>query len=132
MNYYNFKDGDYVEIYRKPVDGLGVDISELPPVGSKGKIINGGIYYGKFPCVYISFDDGSKNGSFYWAIPCSCLKRVKRVKHIKVKAAVSNGPRCYDDNGNYCMYYDKNCRSLGLFPACSEEEIIYLKVKNAP
>ena len=126
MNKYNFKDGDYVEIYRKPVDGLGVDISELPPVGSKGKVIGNTSYGGKFPYVHISFDDGSKNGSFYWALACSCLKRVK---HIKVKAA--DGPMCYDENDNYCMYYRKSCGSLGLYPVCSEEEIIYLKVKNA-
>ena len=130
MNKYNFKDGDYVEIYRKPVDGLGAEISKLPSVGSKGRVINGGTKnYGKFPYVYISFDNGSKNGSFYWALPCSCLKRVK---HIKVKAACHNGPQCCDKDGNFCIYYDKNCGSLELFPACSEEEIIYLKVKNAP
>lgn len=130
MNYYNFKDGDYVEIYRKPVDGLGVEISKLPPVGSKGRVIEGGIhFYAKFHFVFISFDDGSKNGSYYWAIPCSCLKRVK---YIKVKAAHQDGPLCFDDNDNYCVYFDKNCTSLGLLPACSEEEIIYLKVKNAP
>ena len=127
MNKYNFKDGDYVEIYRKPVDGLGTEVSNLPPVGSKGKVIGNTSYGGKFPSVYISFDDGSKNGSFYWALPCSCLKRVK---HIKVKAA--DGPMCYDENDNCCMYYRKSCGSLGLFPVCSEEEIIYLKVKNAP
>ena len=130
MNKYNFKDGDYVEIYRKPVDGLGVDISELPPVGSKGVVINGSTKnYGKIPYAYISFDNGSKNGIFYWAIPCSCLKRVK---HIKVRSADQNGPSCYDEEGNCCMYYNKSCGSLGFFPACSEEEIIYLKVKNAP
>ena len=131
MNKYNFKDGDYVEIYRKPVDGLGAEISKLPSVGSKGRVINGGTKnYGKFPYVYISFDNGSKNGSFYWALPCSCLKRVK---HIKVKAADGpDGPMCYDENDNYCMYYRKSCGSLGLFPACIAEEIIYLKVKNAP
>jgi len=131
MNYYNFKDGDYVEIYRKPVDGLGVEISKLPPVGSKGRVVGKSVDYAsaKFPYVYISFDDGSKNGSLYWAIPCSCLKRVK---HIKVKAVHQGGPQCFDDNDNCCMYLDKSCTSLGLFPACSEEEIIYLKVKNAP
>ena len=130
MNKYNFKDGDYVEIYRKPVDGLGVHISKLPPVGSKGRVIHGGTkIYGKIPYACISFDKGFKNGIFYWAIPCSCLKRVK---HIKVKAAVRGRRCCYDDNGNDCMYYDKSCGSLGFFPACSEEEIIYLKVKNAP
>ena len=128
MNKYNFKDGDYVEIYRKPVDGLGTEVSNLPPVGSKGKVIGNTSYGGKFPYVYIYFDDGYKNGRYYWAIPCSCLKRVK---HIKVKV-VHNVPMCYDEEGNYCMYYRKSCGSLGLFPACSEEEIIYLKVKNAP
>ena len=130
MNKYNFKDGDYVEIYRKPVDGLGAEISKLPPVGSKGRVIDGGIkYYKKIPYAYISFDNGSKNGIFYWAIPCSCLKRVK---HIKVKAADYHGPMCYDEDDNYCMYYNKSCGSLGFFPACSEEKIIYLEVKNAP
>ena len=93
MNKYNFKVGDCVEIYRKPVDGLGADISELPPIGSKGKIIDCGVYYcgkihyycGKIQYVYISFYSGYKNGSFYWAIPCSCLKRVKEVKDRLVK-----------------------------------------------
>ena len=130
MNKYNFKDGDYVEIYRKPVDGLGTEVSNLPPVGSNGKVINGGTkYYRKFPYVYISFDDGFMNVDSEWAIPCSCLKRVK---HIKVKAACQHGPMCHDDNDNYCIYYNKSCGSLGLFPACSHENIIYLKVKNAP
>ena len=129
MNKYNFKDGDCVEIYRKPVDGLGVEISKLPPVGSKGRVIGDVYNWIQIPYVYISFDDGSKNGSRYWAIPCSCLKRVK---HIKVKAAYQDGPQCFDYNYNCCMYLDKSCTSLGLFPACSEEEIIYLKVKNAP
>ena len=128
MNKYNFKDGDYVEIYRKPVDGLGTEVSNLPPVGSKGRVVKGGARnYVKFPYVYISFDDGFMNVGREWAIPCSCLKRVK---HIKVKAA--DGPMCYDENDNYCMYYRKSCGSLGLYPVCSEEEIIYLKVKNAP
>ena len=129
MNKYNFKDGDYVEIYRKPVDGLGAEISKLPPVGSKGKIINSNVCYGIIPYVFISFDDGYKNGRVYWAIPCSCLKRVK---HIKVKAVDYHGPSCYDEDGNYCMYYNKSCSSLEFFPACNKEEIIYLKVKNAP
>ena len=130
MNKYNFKDGDYVEIYRKPVDGLGTGVSNLPPVGSKGRVVKGGARnYVEFPYVYISFDDGFMNVGREWAIPCSCLKRVK---HIKAKAAYKGGQMCYDDNGNYCMYYTKSCGSLGFFPACSEEEIIYLKVKNAP
>ena len=124
MNKYNFKDGDYVEIYRKPVDGLGTKVSNLPPVGSKGKVIGNTSYGGKFPYVHISFDSGSKNGSFYWAIPCSCLKRVK---HIKVKAA-NNGLSCYDENGNRCMYYKKRCSTLKLFPCCRKEGIIYLGV----
>ena len=131
MNYYNFKDGDYVEIYRKPVDGLGVEISKLPPVGSKGRVVGKSVDYAsaKFPYVYISFDDGSKNGSLYWAIPCSCLKRVK---YIKVKSVYQDVPQCFDDKGNYCVYFDKSCTSLGFYPACEYEEIIYLKVKNAP
>ena len=129
MNKYNFKDGDCVEIYRKPVDGLGTEVSNLPPVGSKGRVIGDVYNWMQIPYVYISFDDGSKNGSLYWAIPCSCLKRVK---YIKVKSVYRDGPQCFDDKGNYCVYFDKNCSSLGFYPACSEEEIIYLKVKNAP
>ena len=129
MNKYNFKDGDCVEIYRKPVDGLGTEVSNLPPVGSKGRVIGDVYNWMQIPYVYISFDSGSKNESRYWAIPCSCLKRVK---YIKVKSVYQDVPQCFDDKGNYCVYFDKNCSSLGLFPACSEEEIIYLKVKNAP
>ena len=129
MNKYNFKYGDCVEIYRKPVDGLGTEVSNLPPVGSKGRVIGDVYNWMQIPYVYISFDDGSKNGSLYWAIPCSCLKRVK---YIKVKSVYQDVPQCFDDKGNYCVYFDKNCSCLGLFPACSEEEIIYLKVKNAP
>ena len=129
MNKYNFKDGDCVEIYRKPVDGLGTEVSNLPPVGSKGRVIGDVYNWMQIPYVYISFDDGSKNGSLYWAIPCSCLKRVK---YIKVKSVYQGGPQCFDDNDNCCMYLDKSCSSLGLFPACSVEEIVYLKVKNAP
>ena len=129
MNKYNFKDGDCVEIYRKPVDGLGTEVSNLPPVGSKGRVIGDVYNWMQIPYVYISFDDGSKNGSLYWAIPCSCLKRVK---YIKVKSVYQDVPQCFDDKGNYCVYFDKSCSSLGLFPACSVEEIVYLKVKNAP
>ena len=129
MNKYNFKDGDCVEIYRKPVDGLGTEVSNLPPVGSKGRVIGDVYSCMQIPYVYISFYCGSKNGSFYWAIPCSCLKRVK---HIKVKAVHQGGPQCFDDNDNRCVYFDKNCSSLGFYPACEYEEIIYLKVKNAP
>ena len=129
MNKYNFKDGDCVEIYRKPVDGLGTEVSNLPPVGSKGRVIGDVYNWMQIPYVYISFDDGSKNGSLYWAIPCSCLKRVK---YIKVKSVYQDVPQCFDDKGNYCVYFDKNCSSLGFYPACSEEEIIYLKVKKAP
>ena len=124
MNKYNFKDGDYVEIYRKPVDGLGTEVSNLPPVGSKGNVVGYIHYYGKIPYVFISFDNCFMNADDYWAIPCSCLKRVK---HIKVK---SNSPVCTDEDGNFCMYFNESCTSLGLFPACNYEEIIYLKVKN--
>ena len=124
MNKYNFIDGDYVEIYRKPVDGLGTEVSNLPPVGSKGKVIGNTSNNGKFPYVYISFDNGFKNGNIEWAIPCSCLKRVK---HIKVK-----GSMCSDENSNLCMYYNKKCLSLGMYPTCRTEGIVYLKVKNAP
>ena len=111
------------------MDGLGTEVSNLPPVGSKGRVIGDVYNWMQIPYVYISFDEGSKNGSLYWAIPCSCLKRVK---YIKVKSVYQDVPQCFDDKGNYCVYFDKNCSSLGLFPACSEEEIIYLKVKNAP
>ena len=129
MNKYNFKDGDCVEIYRKPVDGLGTEVSNLPPVGSKGRVISDVYNCMQIPYVYISFDSGSKNESRYWAIPCSCLKRVK---YIKVKSVYQDVPQCFDDKGNYCVYFDKNCSSLGFYPACEYEEIIYLKVKNAP
>jgi len=76
---YNFKRGDQVEIYRTPVDGLGVGVSELPPVGSKGVVDQVEIYRTpvdekSYPYVYIDFK--INNRTVNWALPCSCLKRV--------------------------------------------------------
>ena len=91
---YNFKVGEKVQIYRKPVDGFGVDISELPEVGSIGSVIDYTYYdgneYNGIPYVRIKFDCDNLNNCKsidirYWAIPCSCLKRVKEVKDRLVK-----------------------------------------------
>jgi len=75
---YNFKRGDQVEIYRTPVDGLGVGVSELPPVGSKGvvdsKVLTFHVDEKSYPYVYIDFK--INNRTVNWALPCSCLKRV--------------------------------------------------------
>lgn len=81
---YNFKVGEKVQIYRKPVDGLGVPVSCLPPIGAKGIVslssVNNNTIEGRYvPYVRVRFDNKDYNLSdlFDWGIPCSCLKRIK-------------------------------------------------------
>ena len=132
---YNFKKGEQVEIYRTPIYGLGVEVSALPPVGSKGVVdsyvLNYDLGEKAYPYVYINFkgDDDRITG---WGIPCSCLKRVKPYKIIKVPALVDyTGSNCLSEDGTeYCHYFSSNCRNIGVFPCCDEESIIYLKVVN--
>ena len=140
---YNFKVGEKVQIYRKPVDGLGVDISELPEVGSVGSVIDyidciegEGNEYNGIPYVRIKFDCDNLNNSWnpctrYWAIPCSCLKRVKEEKIIKVPAKSDeyNCALCVSDSEKICYYWNDNCMASGRYPTCSEEQIVWLKVK---
>lgn len=141
MNKYNFKVGDKVQIYRKPVNGLGVSVSCLPPIGAEGVVSLSSVndYHSieglNIPYVRIRFDDKNHNvnDSFDWGIPCSCLKRVKEEKIIKVAAEVDleGSPICIGVSGEGCNYYHySNCVESGRFPACSEEGIIYMKVKN--
>lgn len=138
---YNFKVGEKVQIYRKPVNGLGVPVSYLPPVGAEGVVSLSSVndhhtIEGRtVPFVRIRFDDKNHNldDSFDWGIPCSCLKRVKEEKIIKVAAEVDleGSPICIGVSGEGCNYYHYgNCVESGRFPACSEEGIIYMKVKN--
>lgn len=132
---YNFKKGEQVEIYRTPVDGLGVEVSELPPVGSKGivnsRVLTYDVEEKNYPYVYIDFKR-EDNSVINWAIPCSCLKRVKPYKIIKVPALVDClGPTCLSEDGTkYCNYFFSGCQKIGVFPCCIEESIIYLKVVN--
>ena len=131
---YNFKRGDQVEVYRTPVDGLGVGVSELPPVGSKGvvdsKVLTYAVDEKSYPYVYIDF---KINIVVSWALPCSCLKRVPDFKITKVSAMVDwlGCPGCTSKDGDkYCYYFDKDCAKNNVFPGCSEESIVYLKVVN--
>ena len=138
---YNFKVGEKVQIYRKPIDGLGVDISELPGVGSIGSVIDytdgEGKDYNGIPYVRIKFDCDNLNNSWnpctrYWAIPCSCLKRVKEVKLFKVFADKdSDGSAvCISVSGEVCYFWHHNdCDLANRFPTCSKEGIIWLKIK---
>lgn len=131
---YNFKRGDQVEIYRTPVDGLGVGVSELPPVGSKGvvdsKVLTHHVDEKSYPYVYIDFK--INNRTVNWALPCSCLKRVPDFKITKVSAMVDLlGPGCTSKDGDkYCYYFNMDCVKNNVFPGCSEESIVYLKVVN--
>jgi len=132
---YNFKRGDQVEIYRTPIDGLGVEVAQLPPVGSKGVVDSWVLNYvtceNAYPYVYINFK-GDDNHIINSAIPCSCLKRVKPYKIIKVPAKVKDGlALCMSQDGTFCNYYKQlHCTMVSKFPTCSEESIIYLKVIN--
>ena len=88
---YNFKRGDQVEIYRTPVDGLGVEVSDLPPVGSKGvvdsEVLTCAVDEKSCPFVYIVFK--INNRTVKWALPCSCLKRVPMYFLVALKKALS-------------------------------------------
>lgn len=135
---YNFKVGEKVQIYRKPVDGLGVDISELPGVGSIGSVIDyddgerneyDGIPYVRIKFNYDNLNNCKNPDTRYWAIPCSCLKRVKEVKLIKVSADKDSdgSANCISVSGKLCYFWNHDCDLSNRFPACSKEEIIWLK-----
>ena len=139
---YNFKVGDKVQIYRKPVDGLGVDISKLPEVGSIGSVIDYDDYEGNehegIPYVRIKFNYDNLNNcknpdTRYWAIPCSCLKRVKEVKLIKVSADKldeDGNAACFSVSGKWCYFWHHDdCYLANRFPTCTKEGIVWLKIK---
>ena len=138
---YNFKVGDKVQIYRKPVSGLGVSVSYLPTIGAEGVVslssVNNHTIEGRnVPYVRIRFDDEDDNfnDTFDWAIPCSCLKRIKKETIIKVpaKSDEDNLALCVSKSEKICHYWDgpTDCVDKQRFPTCSEEQIVWLKVKR--
>lgn len=137
---YNFKIGEKVQIYRKPVSNLGA--KALPDVGSIGEITDfgcsdSGIFL-SIPYVRVKFYEEKNNPcmstshNVYWAIPCSCLKRIKEEIIIKVPANIYLfKPICESTDGKYCEYFSHHdCSTTERFPACSKDQIVYLKVKR--
>jgi len=53
-------------------------------------------------------------------------------KITKVSAMVDLlGPSCTSKDGDkYCYYFNMDCVKNNVFPGCSEESIVYLKVVN--
>lgn len=87
---FNFKVGEYVQLYRRQIDPLGGDIEDIPIKGSVGFIVN--IYNGSITVKW----KGIERHARIWTVQPHNLKRITKEFHdnyrVIVEEKVDNSP----------------------------------------